>query len=157
MIFAVKEECMYATKRYGFAMILAILVILLVALGGVMLLSNAAQSNKSVGDNYLRAQAELLAQSATEYAVMRVQGFDQPGCLNQLNITVKDASGTTTMFDIAVSMHYSFRGAHPTGGTCNVLDENTSQDTRVLIDTTVVDHNLSTDPIQIHQRSWQAF
>ncbi len=151
---------MYAIKRSGFAMILAIFVVLLVASGGVLLLRNAATGTKSVNDNYLRAQAELLVESATEFGVMRAQGFDVSGgnCLNQLLITVNDANGNP-MFDANVSMLYSYRGNAPStvvgAGTCNFLAEGTAKDTMILIDTTVTDHNLSTEPIQYHKRTWQ--
>ncbi|HEX5711051.1 MAG TPA: hypothetical protein VFX68_06855 [Sulfuricurvum sp.] len=152
---------MYATKRSGFAMILAIFVVVMVALGGVMLLGNATTGAKSTGDNYLRAQAELLAMSATEFAVMRAQGFDigvnSANCfLQQLNITVKDTSGKAT-YDANVSLQYSFRNDVP--NTCsNVLAENTGKDTMILVDVTVTtnpDANISTEPIRVHKRSWQ--
>jgi hypothetical protein len=150
---------MYVTKRPGFAMIMAIIVILLVAGGGALLLRNVATSSKSIGDNYLHAQAELLAQSAIEYAVMQVQGFnDESGnCLNQLDINVSDASGSP-MFDINVSINYTFKGAKPQGGTCTALQEHTGEDTRMLIDVTVntnANANISTEPIRVHKRSWQ--
>ena len=151
----VKGESMCATKRSGFAMILAIFVIVLVALGGVLLMRGGAQESKAVGDKYLRAQAVLLARSATEYAVMRVQGFNAAGCLNQLNINVDDVSGVR-MFDVVVSMNYSFSGTAP-AGTCNILAAGTGKDSTVLIDVTVTDHNLSTEPIRVHERSWQTF
>jgi len=151
---------MYATKRSGFAMILAIFVVVLVALGGVMLLGNAAVGSKSMGDNYLRAQAELLAQSATEFAVMRAQGFDISAasgghCLENLDITVNDATGSP-MFDVNVSLAYSFRGAAPAACTAtHTLATATGKDTMILMDVTVEDHNLSTEPIRVHKRSWQ--
>lgn len=150
---------MYATKRPAFAMIMAIMIVMLIALGSVLLLNNAAQGTKSVGDNYLRAQAELLAESATEYAVMRAQGFDDESndCLNTLNITVKDATDTTTMFDITVSILYAFENAEPTG-TCNILDDDTGQPTRMLLDVTVTTNaaaQIATEPIKVHRRSWQ--
>lgn len=150
---------MYGIKRNGFAMILAIVVVLLVAAGGALLMSNATTGSKSMGDNYLRAQAELLAQSATEFAVMRAQGFDTSGgdCLNQLNITVQDASGAN-MFDANVTMYYSFFGPVPTGGgTCEGVG-GTGKETTILVDTTVTTHpgaNLSTEPIRVHKRSLQ--
>ncbi|MCX6061760.1 MAG: hypothetical protein NT103_05880 [Campylobacterales bacterium] len=151
---------MYATKRSGFAMILAIFVVVMVALGGVMLLGNATTGAKSTGDNYLRAQAELLADSATEFAVMRAQGFDISGgnCLENLNIAVNDSSGTSSMFDISVSLAYSFRGAKLANCTAaHVLSPvaGTGQDTMILMDVTVTDHNLSTEPIRVHKRTWQ--
>ena len=153
--FVAKGESMYATKRSGFAMIMAIFVVVLVAMGGALLMSGGAKESKAVGDKYLRAQAVLLARSATEYAVMRVQGFNAAGCLNRLNINVDDASGTR-MFDVVVTMNYSFRGA-ASGGACNVLAANTGKESAVLMDVTVTDHNLSTEPIRVHERSWQTF
>ena len=157
---------MYATKKPAFAMIMAIMIVLLIALGSALLLNNAAQGTKSVGDNYLRAQAELLAESATEYAVMRVQGFNDESnnCLNTINITVKDASFATdpanavTMFDITVSINYAFENAAPTGACNTPLQANTGQPTRMLIDTTVTTNataQISTEPIKVHRRSWQ--
>jgi len=148
---------MYATKHHGFAMILAIFIIVLVAGAGALLMHNAAKGSKTVSDNYLRAQASLLADSATEFAVMRAQGFDTSGgnCLNELDINATDST-QNSMFDVNVTLSYSFRNAHPSGaGTCLFLEENTSKDTTILVDTTVTDHNLSTEPIRIHKRTWQ--
>lgn len=158
--FAVKGMSMSGTtKRRGFAMIMAIFVVLLVAAGGVLLLSNASRGVKSVSDTYLRTQAELLAESATEFAVMRAQGFDTSvgaggHCLEKLNIDVKDASGASSMFDINVVMRYSF--AHGAPGSCtNVLATDTNLSTMILVDVSVTDHNLSTEPIRVYKRSWQ--
>ena len=150
---------MYATKRSGFAMILAIFVVVLVAAGGAMLLSNATKGSKAVSDNYLRAQAELLANSATEFAVMRAQGFNHTGgtCLNQLNININDVSGNA-MFDANVSLSYSFYGTAIAG--CTTLASDTNKSTMILMDVTVTtnsDANLSTEPIRVHKRSWQTF
>lgn len=149
---------MHVTKRRGFAMIMAIFIVVLIAMGGALLMRESAQASKSVGDNYLRAQAQLLAKSATEYAIMRIQDFNTSGgdCLNQLDITVNDANGNA-MFDTNISMLYSFRGPAPTGGTCNFLAENTGKETTVLIDVTVEDRNVGTEPVRVHERSWQVF
>lgn len=151
---------MYAIKRPAFAMIMAIFIVVLVALGGVMLLSNAARGAKSVGDNYLRAQAELLADSATEFGVMRAQGFNTNGntnCLDRLNITVNDSSGNA-MYDVVVNYAYSFRYDNQNTACTNILADDTGKDTMMLMDVTVTTRtsaNLSTEPIRIHKRSWQ--
>lgn len=136
-------------------MILAIFVVVLVAGGGALLLSNASVASKSVSDNYLRAQAELLNESATEFAVMRAQGFDTSGgnCLENINITVNDATGHA-MFDANVTIRYSFRGTAP-AACVNVLAVNTLKETTMLIDTAVTDRNISTEPIRVHKRTWQ--
>lgn len=147
---------MYGTKHPGFAMILAIFIIVLVALGGVMLLSNAAIGSQSISNSYVRTQAELLAQSATEYALMRAQDINTSAvgnpCLNQLNITVNDASGAVA-YDINTSLTYSFQGAAPAG--CNAIANMTGKATMVLIDVRVTDRILNDETIQIHKRSWQ--
>ena len=146
---------MSVTKRKGFAMIMAIFVVIMVALGGTLLISNAAKGGKSISDSYLRAQAELLVQSATDYALMRAQGVDTTGgsCLNQLNITVNDSSATP-MFDITVDLAYSFEGAAAAG--CTTLADTTGKDTMVLIDATAVTRaTITTEPIRAHKRSWQ--
>lgn len=155
---------MYGTKRPGFAMILAIFIVVLVSLGGVMLLSSASIGSKSMGDKYLRMQAELLADSATEFALMQVQGFNTAGgnCLENLNITIQDSLGNP-MFDANISMAYSFTGNAPGAPTLCTLPHtlatiNGTGKTRVLIDTTVttrLDSNLSTEPIRVFKRSWQ--
>jgi membrane-associated protease RseP (regulator of RpoE activity) len=156
---------MYATKRSGFAMILAIFVVVLVALGGVILLGRATLGPKYIGDKYLHAQAELLADSATEFAMMRAQGFDTTGanCLNNLNIAVNDANGAPA-YDINVTLQYSFAGLEPANGQCNTLDQNTSgqgalgEGAMMLIDTIVssnADANLSTEEIRVTKRTWQ--
>lgn len=150
---------MSGIKRRGFAMILAIVVVLLIAAGGALVLGNAAKGGKSMGDNYLRAQADLLAGSATEFAVMRAQGFDTTGgnCLNNLNITVQDSAGSA-MFDANVTLFYSYRDPKAMCGvTCNCIS-NTGKETTILIDTTVITHpgaNISTEPIRVHKRSVQ--
>ena len=144
---------MYATKRSGFAMILAIFVVVMVALGGVMLLGNASIGAKTIGDNYLHAQAQLLAESATEYAVMRAQG--STACLNRVNISVNGEDGTLA-YTVNATIRYSFQNAAPV--VCSVdanLSDNTGNPTMMLVDVTVTDNNLSLEPIRVFKRSWQ--
>ncbi|MDD3769530.1 type II secretion system protein [Sulfuricurvum sp. IAE1] len=145
---------MYVTKRKGFAMIMAIFIVVIIAAGGALMMQNASLGSKAVSSAYLRTQADLLAQSATEYALMRAQGVDTTGgtCLNRLNITVNDASGRA-MFDITASLAYSFRGAAP--AACDTLAQNTGKETMVLIDVRVDDRNISSEDIRVHKRSWQ--
>lgn len=145
---------MSVTKKKGFAMIIAIFVVVIIAGSGAFLLRNISTGSKSASDNYLRIQADLLAQSATEYALMRAQGVDTTGgtCLNQLNITVNDASGAS-MFDINASLAYSFNAAAPAG--CTALASSTGKKSMVLIDITVDDNNISTEDIRVHKRTWQ--
>ncbi|MBD3809391.1 MAG: type II secretion system protein [Sulfuricurvum sp.] len=145
-------------QKNGFAMIMAIFVVVMVAMGGTLLMQNASLGVKSSTDNYLRIQAELLAESASEYALMNIQDINTSAgqCLNDLNITVNDSSGNS-MYDINVILSYSYENTAP-GCTSRVLAQNTGSTTMVLIDTSVTTKSsakLSTEPIRIHKRTWQ--
>lgn len=150
---------MYAINRSGFAMIMAIFVVLIIAVLSAWLLNASAVSSKSVNDRYFLAQAKLLADSATEYAIMRAQGFDTSvaagdDCLNNVNIRVNDSSGIHT-YDANVSILYSFSGQAP-NDQCLFLEENTGLQTTMLIDTVVSlrnDINISSEPIVVHKRT----
>lgn len=138
-------------------MIVAIFVVVLIALGGTILLRNASTSSKDMGDKYINAQAEMIALSATEFAVMRAQDFNTSGanCLNELNITVQDSGGADA-YDADVTLYYSFRGAEPINNQCNTLAQNTNNPTMVLVDVVVTpEANLSNDGIRVVKRSWQ--
>lgn len=146
---------MSVTKsRPAFAMIMAIFVVLLVAAGGVLLLGNVSLGTNQSSRTYILAQEQLLAESATEYAVMRAQGFDTTlgSCLNKVNIRVKDSNGSEA-YDVNVTLQYSFKGPRP-NNVCNRLTENTGTDTMILVDTTVTT-SLSQDEVRVQKRSWQ--
>jgi len=153
----------YTGQRRGFSMIVAIFVVVLVAWLGSQVLHVAANESKSTGDRYLRYQAELLADSATDYAVMRIGDYNgtlNDNCLEDINITVNDASTAhNPMYDIGMTVYYSFKGPAPANcAVKNVLSPaaGTGLDTMVLIDTVVATRpGLNTEPIRVHHRSWQ--
>ena len=91
--------------RNGFGLITAIMLLVIISTVGVMILSIASTSSKKATNDYLRIQAEALCRSATEFAVMRVQGFDRSSgnCLENLDI---DASP----FDVNVTINYLLKG-----------------------------------------------
>lgn len=147
--------------RQGFSMITAIVFMVLVATLGALALSLSTTTVKQTGDLYLREQAELLVQSATEYALLAISGHQinsANGCLNTINATYE------TIFDINISIYYLGRGL-PNGcrdfsGTVGIPpDINTSDsNVTVMIDTVVsvpVDKNVTTEPIRIHRRTIQ--
>lgn len=138
-------------------MIMAIVVLILVAAGGALIMRNAATGSKTIGDNYLRAQAELLAESATEYALMQARN-NTDGCYDQPDITVNDAGGSQ-MFTIDVDMAYSFNKTYTgagCGGGATMIADNTGKDSMVLIDVRVTtDDDLSTEPVTAVRRTWQ--
>lgn len=144
--------------RKGFSLITAIVFMILVATLGALALSLSNLSTKQTSDLYLREQAELLAQSATEYALLAISGHDfTANCLNTINSTYTQ-DGATTLFDINISLYYLGNGLPANCSTLtnnlNNIDTNDSNRT-VIIDTFVTDRNLSTEHIRIHRRTIQ--
>ena len=144
--------------RKGFSMLTALIFMILVATLGALALSLSNLSLKQTSDLYLREQAELLVQSATEYALLAISGHNfSTNCLNTINSTYTD--GTTTLFNINISLYYLGNGLPLNCSTLtnnlNNIDTNDSNLT-VMIDTTVTSAaGISTEPIRIHRRTIQ--
>ena len=147
--------------RKGFSMLTAIILIILVATLGALAIALSTTTVKQTSDLYLREQAELLVQSATEYTLLAISGHQinsANGCLNTINATYEN------IFDINISIYYlgsslpSISATNPcqkfSDANLNTIDSNVT----VIIDTTVsvpVDKNISTEPIRIHRRTIQ--
>lgn len=145
--------------RKGFSMITAIIFMVLVATIGALALSLASATVKQTSDVYLKEQAELLAQSSTEYALLAISAHDfSVNCLNSISANYKP-DGVTTLFDIQISLYY-LGSSLPTN--CSTLSSNlnniaTNDSNRtVLIDTVVSSAiGVSTEPIRLHRRTLQ--
>lgn len=145
--------------RKGFSLITALVFMILVATLGALALSLSTTSVKQTSDLYLREQAELLALSATEYALLAISAHDfSANCLNTINSTYTQ-DGTTTLFDINISLYYLGNGLPANCSTLtnnlNNIDTNDSNRT-VIIDTIVTSANgTTTEPIRYHRRTIQ--
>lgn len=137
--------------RKGFSLLTAILFLVLVATISVLALSLSTQSAKQTTDIFLKTQAEILAKSSTEYALLAMSGHDySTNCLNNINATYNN------MFDINISIQYIGSGL-PAG--CNKLGNDIVTDDSnrtVIIDTVVsTQANVAQEPIRIHRRTIQ--
>jgi len=147
--------------RKGFSLITALVFMILVATLGALALSLSTTSVKQTSDLYLREQAELLALSATEYAILAISAHDFTGtgnCLNTINSTYTQ-DGTTTLFDINITLYYLGNGLPANCSTLtnnlNNIDTNDSNRT-VMIDTIVSSANgIASEPIRYHRRTIQ--
>ncbi len=144
--------------RRGFSLITAIIFVVLLATLGALGLSLSTQGVKQTTDIYLKTQAEFLARSVTEYAIMAVTAHEinvANGCLNQVNATYP-ANGAGAMFRMRVDIRY-FGVGFPAG--CNMMDDNVSfadSNKTMQFDTYVwSDNNISTEPIRFHRRTIQ--
>ena len=137
-------------------MLTALIFMVLVATLGALALSLSTATVKQTSDLYLREQAELLVQSATEYALLAISGHainTTNGCLNTINATYEN------IFDINISLYYMGNGL-PAG--CQTLTGNlnnittTDSNITVVIDTIVsTADGISTEPIRLHRRTIQ--
>lgn len=93
--------------KRSFVLLVAIFFVILISTLGALSLALAASSVKNTSGAYLREQAELLAISATEHAVLALQAHDFNGtnpCLESINSQFPNEN--EAMFDINVTIAY---------------------------------------------------
>lgn len=142
----------------GFGVMTAMIILVIVATLGALMLSFSSSSVKQAGDDYLRLQAQLLAQSAQEFALLRISGFNRGGggCLENLDIKADP-------FDINVTIYYIFDSPAPAGCTqvlnTSLIDHDSNG--TAIIDVVVttasnsVGQDYTTEPITVHRRTIQ--
>ncbi|MFK5881814.1 MAG: type II secretion system protein [Sulfurospirillum sp.] len=138
--------------RKGFSLLTAIIFLVLIATISAISISLSTQSVKQTSDMYLKAQAQLLLRSGTEFAMLALSGHNySTNCLEKIDMTYNN------MLDINVSIDYIGSGL-----PCNsshILDNNISTDDSnrtVIIDTIVTTKpDVATEPIRLHRRTIQ--
>ena len=116
--------------KKSFAMLFAIIFIVVLGTIGGLMIYFANQSTQNVQNNYLDIQAHLKAKSATEFAIMALESrdFDNDGCINKIDIN-------STLFDVNMTFHYFLKSC-PSDCNCSNI---TTQDSNgsVMINTYV--------------------
>ncbi len=147
--------------KRGFSLLTAIIFVVVLATLAALALSMSTQSVKETNDVYLKAQAELLAKSATEYAIMAITAHERNatnGCLNEIHASHR-VNGED-WFNIDIEFRY-FRDntADATIVPCNTFAEDVAtlqSHYLVQIDTTVTTSaDISTEPIRYFRRTIQ--
>lgn len=71
--------------RHGFTLLLAIVIMVLIGTLMSLMLSFTTTTLKQTEDIYLKEQAELIARSATEYALLKISGnnWSNGECINR--------------------------------------------------------------------------
>lgn len=93
-------------SHQGFAMIMAIGVIVILSTIMAFSLSMTTKTTKKTGDLYLYEQALLLSKSAAEYALLRV-GLDGACSHSQFNFTHNN------IYDINITLKYIYTDPSP--------------------------------------------
>lgn len=141
----------FAKKRSGFAMITAIIVVLIISTIMALSLALTAETSKRTADLYLYEQTVLHAKSAAELALLNIA---QGGPCTTITPYTIDS-----FYDINVSLRYVYKG-FSCGGTNDFFTTlaTDEQNGSVLMDVTVsvrADQNLSTEPIRYFRRTIQ--
>ncbi len=147
----------YQPKRNGFAMIMAIFFMILIATLLSYMLSTTTETAKRTTNIYVNEQAQLLAKSAVEYALLRVSGTDRSGGNCDNGFTAVYPDNVNPIFDISVSIKYIGFGA--LAGCTDYIGNIATEESNgtMLIDVYVSDNaslNLS-EPIRYHRRTLQ--
>ena len=153
-----RKSSILKQQRRGFAMIMAIFFMVLIAtLLSYMLAATTETGNRGT-NTYLNEQAQLLAKSAVEYALLRVSGYPRAtnDCLKNFDAVYPDA--TSPMFNIHVDVnYYGFGGTCAGNGTTGSISTAESNGT-MLIDVYVKSNtavlNIG-EPISYHRRTLQ--
>ena len=152
----------YQQKRNGFAMIMAIFFMIVIATLLTYMLSTTTETAKRTTNTYVNEQAQLLAKSATEYAVLRVSGVNRAtaGCLTSFNAHYP--SNANPIFDINVTINYfgltnACAPLFGAGATATGTIQTPESNGTMLIDVYVSDNAglLLSEPIRYHRRTLQ--
>ena len=120
--------------KKGFSLLLSIIFMVIMAFIGLMIMQFNASSSKHATESFLDTKANLALRSATEYAILAIQGhnFDN-GVLHSINISYP-------LFDANVTIYYFLTNC-PTGDNkCSKIETNDTNGS-VLIYTTVTSKN----------------
>ena len=107
---------------------------IIMAVIGVMVMQFNASSSKHTTESFLDTKANLVLKSATEYAILAIQGHDfKNGNLNNINISYP-------WFDANITIHYFLTNCPAGDNDCTQIE---TKDTNgsVLIYTTVTSKN----------------
>jgi len=144
--------------RRGFGLITAIVILITVSTLMTLMIGLSGNSVKSTMDLYLKEQAELLARSATEYAILAISGHDNSiDCIKNINIRYPQNSPT---HEANISILYMGSNI-PATCAPNILanDVDTNESNLTVIIDTVVSVNIAntgiTEPIRVHRRTLQ--
>ncbi|SFP52763.1 hypothetical protein [Hydrogenimonas thermophila] len=96
--------------RKAFGLMQAIMIILIMSGVALLTLKFATLQSKHYSDTFLKEQAELFLQSATEAALLEISGFDRNdhnSCIKNINIISPDS---LFIAEMNISKYFLFNG-----------------------------------------------
>jgi len=141
--------------RSGFALLSAIFLMLLIGILMALSFSLSSQTTKQTGQLYLQEQGQLLAKSATEFALLAISGHDNTAdCVEQINLRYPQGA---PMYDINMTLYYIGSGLPCNANHLLANDILTDESNgTVMIDTFVSYRDPETnETIRFHRRTLQ--
>ncbi|WP_260952526.1 hypothetical protein [Campylobacter sp. RM16187] len=143
--------------RHGFAMVMAIFFMVLVATLGAFALSLSTSTAKHTTDIFLREQAELLAQGATEMTIEKILSdknkLSATNCPGANFLPIKFPDNTENrLFDIRVDVIQIFGDINGCG---TAISTDASKGTVILDVTVTANQAITNTPIRFHRRTIQ--
>ncbi len=143
--------------RKGFGLITAIIIMVTVATLMSLMIGLSGTGVKVTMDIYLKEQADILARSATEYALLAISGHDNSkNCIENINITYPNSANPTHEANLTI---YYIGKNIPSCDNILANDINTTDSNlTVIIDTIVSVNQVNTgvtEPIRVHRRTIQ--
>ncbi len=136
--------------RPAFTLLSAIFLMVLVAVLMMLTLSLSSQTSKQTSDLYLQEQAQLLAKSSTEFALLAISAHDNSvDCVNSMSLNYEQ-------FDIYMKMYYLGNGLPNACDTLDNLIGTAESNGTVIVDTTVTYQDQETnETVRYHRRTIQ--
>lgn len=141
--------------RRGFTLLSAIFLMVLVATLMMLAYSLSSQTKKQTADIYMQEQAQLLARSATEFALLAISGHDNTAdCIEQIDLQYPQGS---PVYEINMTLYYIGNGLPCNTG--HILDNaiaTAESNGTVLIDTAISYTDPATNErVKFHRRTIQ--
>ena len=91
--------------RHGFSLLAAIFFVVVTSSLCMLALSLSNTTSRQTSEIYLREQAELLAQGATEYAVLEIlnHDFKSKGCLSSIKGNFKNDANPILTYEVDIT------------------------------------------------------
>ncbi len=136
--------------RPAFTLLSAIFLMVLIAVLLMLSLSLSSQTVKQTGDLYLREQAQLLAKSSTEFALLAISGHNnKTNCINSISLSYQN-------FSINMRLRYLGSGLPAACNTLGAPIVTKESNGTVMIDTIVsYTDPVTSEQVRFHRRTMQ--
>jgi len=102
--------------KKSFSLLYTIIFLIIMAVVGMMIMQFSASSTKHTARSFMDTKAELIARSATEFAIMAMQGHNYTnGKINKINLTYPG-------FNVEIRFHYFSTDCANTTAHCSKID-----------------------------------